>query len=855
MRNERTKRVLAALLAVMLLAGVLSGCGKKGEEEGVALSEFVYVPTYTPIDVNVDNMNSLSCKGDTIYFSASMAVHADGSRATEEEIAEMNDYYSGKYETMGGAASGSDIAVSAEAVVRTAVTESTNEATPAAPEGEGTVPTEEKTFDISYTNGLFTIKTDGTGFQQLVDYKQPVKPEGKYSSSNLNKICVDSDGNLWVSESVSETIFDLPEGFDESTQDPWEYYVEDKSTNYIRKLSPTGAELGVLDLTEHIVKPEGEDAQYYNFNVSDMTADAKGNIYISDGNKSVYVANNNCEYQFMVTADNWMNNFLPMKDGSVAVSVYDNNGGGMMLKTIDTNTKGWGTESKIPSDIWNTSSGGNLYDFCYTDSSSLYGYDIAAGKETKILTWLNCDIDNNKLQYSTVLDDGNVFAITRDFDNESSKSGYEIVTLVKTPRSEVKQKTVLTMATMWLDYNVRSRILEFNKTNPDYRIEIQDYSEYNTEDDYEAGLTKLNTEIISGTVPDIIDVSQLPADQYAAKGLLEDLYPYLENDPDYSKEDFVQSILKAAEIDGKLYQMMSGFSIMSVIGAPSVVGTEMGWTMAEMQDIINQHPNADKPFGMYMQRQTVLQYFCMLNMDDYMDWQTGECKFNTDDFKHLLEFAKSFPDSEEFQKNNDGSEWVEPAVLIQDGRQLFELFSASDFQNFQYYKATFGGSVTFKGLPSSDRSGNVASFNGGLAITTSCKNKDGAWQFLRSVLSEEAQGNQWYFPITQKAFDAKLAEAMKQEYTTDENGNKIPVSHGGMSYGNGEMVEFYAITQEEADQFLAMIDSVTKSVSVNTGITNIILEDAEPFFKGEKTVDQTAEIIQSRMNIYINEQR
>ena len=76
-----------------------------------------------------------------------------------------------------------------------------------------------------------------------------------------------------------------------------------------------------------------------------------------------------------------------------------------------------------------------------------------------------------------------------------------------------------------------------------------------------------------------------------------------------------------------------------------------------------------------------------------------------------------------------------------------------------------------------------------------------------------------------------------------------------MSYGNGEVIEFYAITQEEADQFLAMIDSVTKCASLDNSLADIITEEAEYFFAGEKTVDQTADIIQSRMSIYINEQR
>lgn len=834
MSKTRKKRVLAALLCVMLLAGMLAGCGSKDDEGGKQqLSEFVYVPNYVTIDAEIPYMNSLCYAGDIIYFSTNLPVHADGRLVTDEELKEIEEYYANMDAAVNNfdtspAQPDTSVAVSSDDVLR--------------PDS-----------DISYIPFICSIKTDGSGYTQLKDYIPPQKPEGQYGHVNMDRICADNEGNIWVAETVNQTIFNPPEGFDETTGDIWEYYERDESKTYLRKLSPTGAELGSVDISSYAEIPEGEDARFYSFYIGNMITDAQGNLYVSDGNQTVFVIGSDCEYLFKLENDNWLNTFIPTRDGKVAISTNDESGN-MVLKVIDLAAKGWGTESKMPSDAWNTSYGGSLYDFCYTDSSSLYGYDIATETETKILTWLNCDVDSNNIEYSNVLDNGDVFVISRNW-NENSNNNYEIVTLVKTPASEVQQKTILTLATVNLYYDFREKILKFNKTNPNYRIEVIDYSEFNTEDDYNAGMTKLNTEIISGNVPDLIDVSNMPYKQYASKGLLEDLYPYLDNDPDYSKEALVQSIVKAAEVDGKLYQLMSGFSVMSIIGNPEVVGTEMGWTMAELQAIIEQHPEADLPFGSYMTRENLLQYFLMLNMDDYMNWETGECSFNSDEFKNLLTFAKTFPSSEEFEAAMKDYEWVEPAVLIREGRQLVSMFSASDFDSFQYEKNAFGGNITFKGLPSADKSGNIATISSGIAMTTSCKDKDGAWQFIREIISDESQKNQWYFPVVQKIYDENLAEAMKQEYTTDENGNQIPVPHGGMSYGNGEAISFYAITREEADQFNAMINSVTKLFSYDMTVIDRINEDVQAFFAGEKDVNQTAETIQSRMNIYLNEQR
>lgn len=839
------KRTASALLAFVMLAGLLTACGgsKKGNE--AALSEYVYLPQYTTIPKEITDMSNPYLFGDTIYYNANMPVHADETPATQEEIDAMN----GGAVSYGGAASSTTIKTAEAASVTT--TEAVNQPAPVEPVAS----------DITYKNFLYSIKKDGTGYQKLADYTPKAVSSGDDKNTNVSfdRLMVDEQGNLWVAESVSKTKFNLPEGFSGSEQDKWQYYAGEDRQSFIRKLSNTGAELASIDLSQFVETPKETDdkMQGGSFYINGMVADKAGNVYISDGNNTVYVLGPDASFLFKVTVDGWLSGLTQIKDGTVGVTTNSKDAGAdgtysMTLKMIDVASKAWGKDYTVPNNVYNTSDGGDKYDFCYLDGSSLFGYDLATSTPEKILTWLNCDIDNNNIRFSTVLPDGNVFAMSQDY-SDSGVNNFEIITLTKTPRSEVKAKTTLTMATMWMDYNLKKQLLKFNKTNTDYRIEITDYSEYNTDNDYTAGITKLNTEIISGNIPDLIDISNLPYKQYAAKGLLEDLYPYIEKDTELSRDDLAPGIIKAIEIDGKLYTLVSGYNVMSIVGAPSVVGTDMGWTMDEMQDIIKAHPEADCPFGQNMTRDSILQTLCMLNMEKYMNWQTGECSFNSDDFKKMLTFAKTFPEKFDDQ---DGTNWVDPSTLVQDGRQLFDIFNASDFQSYQYYKAMFGGAITFKGFPSDTGSGSVAQISGGLAMTSSCKSKDAAWQFMRTLLSEDYQENlSWGYPISQKAFDKKLAEAMKQEYTTDENGKKVPVSNGGMSMGDGLQVQFYAITQEEADQIKALINSVDHTAVYDQSLTSIITEESAFFFSGEKTVDQVADIIQSRMTIYINEQR
>ncbi|MDR1132442.1 MAG: extracellular solute-binding protein [Oscillospiraceae bacterium] len=831
-------RALSLLMVFAVSAGLLSGCGNKNAE-GAGLSEYVYVPHYTKLPEEITDISSPCMAGDTIYFSASLPVHADGTPATQEEVDAMNGYETYTKIASSGAYGTATVAEA------------------------GTAPGAElDTSDITYKNFLYSIKADGTDYKKLPDYVPLDAGDDPYSYAGLDRLVADAKGDIWVAESVSKTIFDLPEGFDADTQDPWEYYVNDERSSYIRKLSGTGAELASVDLGQYIARSQEEEARYGGyFYINAMLTDSAGNLYISADEGAVYVFGPDAEFLFKLKTDGWISGLVRVKDGSIGaptnVQSADGESYSMVIKTIDPAAKDWGEEYPAPSDVWQTSDGGDTYDFCYTDSSSLFGYSTETEASEKILTWLNCDVDGDSVRFSTVRDNGDVFAISQDYSGDGDAS-LEIVTLAKTLRSAVKQKTVLTLATLYLDYNLRRQLLKFNKTSEDYRIEIQDYSEFNTGEDYNAGATKLSTEIISGKIPDLIDVSNLPFKQYAAKGLLEDLYAYIDADAGLSREDLIPAILGVLETDGKLYQLATSFSVSSIVASPGVAGPEPGWTMDELQQILNDNPQADYPFGMDMTKEGIFQYIAMLNIDRYLNWQTGECRFNSDDFKKLLAFANTFPEREENQAGYGKEiEWIDSSVLIRDGRQLFTIFGAGDFDSFQYYKASHGGQIVFKGFPSeSGDGGGVAQMSGGIAMTSACRDKDGAWQFVRALISEDYQESlNWNFPVNRKAFDKKLAEAMKQEYTTDENGERVPVSRGGMSIDDGAMVEFYAITQEEADQIRALIDSVTGTFNYDQSMMELINEEAAYYFAGEKTVDETADIIQSRMTLYINEQR
>ena len=133
----------------------------------------------------------------------------------------------------------------------------------------------------------------------------------------------------------------------------------------------------------------------------------------------------------------------------------------------------------------------------------------------------------------------------------------ELARLELRPASELPETTTLTLACMGLSQTLREDILEFNRSGSGVRIEVRDYAQY-SEGLNDEGLTVLNTEIISGDVPDIFVADGLPIAQYGAKGLLCDLYALIDSDPELSRGDFFENVLDAFASDGKLYSLAPG---------------------------------------------------------------------------------------------------------------------------------------------------------------------------------------------------------------------------------------------------------------------------------------------------------
>ena len=689
---------------------------------------------------------------------------------------------------------------------------------------------DEENGESQTTLGSYNL-TDGT--------KEVLPVDINSNNGGINSMQVDADGNIYTAEYQ----WNATEGDDA--------YSEQKTM--LRKYDAAGTQIMEQDITD--IMQQDENNSY----ISNMCIDGQGRIYVSS-NELIRLFDTEGQFQGAVKTDSsWIQGMGSAKDGKMYVSYYDDSGNNILAE-IDFDGKKVGqTYSNFP----NSNGSGNLSagaegDMLVSTDTTLYEYSLADQTTTEVLNWLDCDINGNYVNYVGVASDGRILAVINDWDTGET----DAVKLTKTKASEVAQKTQVTIGTLYTSQNLQAAAVAFNKQSNDYRVTIKTYIDENnwTENSWSDGITAMNNDLTSGSnCPDILDLSNLNAKELASKGVFEDMTPYLEKSSVLNKDDFFDSVLSSYTFDGKLAGIPKSFSLSTIVGKASDLGDRTGWTVDDVMEYANAHEGTALFEG--MTKSGMLYTLLAYDLDSYIDWETGKCNFDGEDFQKVLEFVNTFPEEYDWQ-NDDKS----TPSKIQDGELLLNMTGIYQLTDVQEAEAMFGEPVTYIGYPTADgSSGTYMQSNELYAIATKASNKDGAWAFIEYYLDQPVNNmNSYGLPARKSALDDMIDKAMNVKYMTDENGDQIldengdPIPEDGtssISWGDWEYT-YHITTQEEADTLRHLIDIAKPgSTSGNDEITNIITEEADAFFKGQKSAADVAGVIQSRVQIYVNENR
>ena len=416
----------------------------------------------------------------------------------------------------------------------------------------------------------------------------------------------------------------------------------------------------------------------------------------------------------------------------------------------------------------------------------------------------------------------------------------------KMPERE-ESKTNLVLAAFEQNAELDKQVALFNQENEAYHIEVRQYNRYEDGD----GIQRLQREIVSGEGPDIINFGS----EYMLSDIVgqytEDLNPYFTEMSEEENLEFWQNLIQAFSYKEKLYALPTAFTLQTYVARTETVGERESWSIEELMQCYEENKKGED-FMLYPgeTKKDVFGTLLTGSIDNYVDWEKGTCRFDSEEFRQILEFANQFPAALTITED------CSPMKIFQNGKALLYPLLLRTFYDTSAAEIIMGEPVTYVGYPVSEKtaSGTVIKASSDVwAISSTSKNKEAAWEFISSFYrihyKEEIKEG---LPVNKSAFEKTCVEAMQTEYE-EKNGESVPIEKAWVSFEGEQSIPIYQISEAQADSLKKVVGGAAVFSGYDSGLHTILLEESEAYFAGDKTLDETVEIMQKRAVLYMNE--
>lgn len=450
------------------------------------------------------------------------------------------------------------------------------------------------------------------------------------------------------------------------------------------------------------------------------------------------------------------------------------------------------------------------YSFSFTDCSGLNGeyisnnggsfatYDFDTGLPTEVLRW-NYSVESTKSFGPSCRLSDTVF-ICAFSDRESLL----VTGLKKVPYTE---RNIINVALIGVSDFV---LEEFNSENTEFECRATRYSDNE--------IDKFLVDMSLGKVPDLV-ISK--SNLRIGSNIYEDLFEYIDSDTELTRDSFIPNYLEALSEEGKLLQIWDQVAICTLTARQSDVGDGDGLWPKDYNDIVDENSEYYAVFQSFMSKTNLLEWIARVGISTFVDYGNNSSNFNNEQFQNLLEWCKEMGDD-----IVEGSD--QPVYDISETVLSFEYITS--LMRLESLRSIYQEPIAFVGFPNGADGYSYYTISGdtygkAMSIPQNSSNKEGAWEFIKWQLSFNHQvelGKYANIPVNVKALQHK-AEA--------------DLSDGGQSL-LGDLLSEVRYAEKLNDN--ALLD--------------IIVDSGQGFIYGDKTIEDTVNLIQSRSSIYMAEQ-
>ena len=148
----------------------------------------------------------------------------------------------------------------------------------------------------------------------------------------------------------------------------------------------------------------------------------------------------------------------------------------------------------------------------------------------------------------------------------TGEEGVEVMRYTYSADTPTNPDTELTIAALDDNATIRQAIGEFQRRNPNVRVNYRVGLDGGSAATAEEVIRALNTELVAGKGPDLLLLDGLNVDSYVEKGVLSDLSGLVEG-----MDGLMSNLMGAYARDGKIYGVPARFSVPVMLGSPEDV--------------------------------------------------------------------------------------------------------------------------------------------------------------------------------------------------------------------------------------------------------------------------------------------
>ena len=510
-----------------------------------------------------------------------------------------------------------------------------------------------------------------------------------------------------------------------------------------------------------------------------------------------------------------------------------------------------------------------------TKATGIYEYSPVDGKEVCKLNFDNCGINRSESQSANILylDENKVVLGSMVPPDTSQDIQFVAIvnTLEKTDKNPNEGKKVITVASLSdsLSYSEGEALRRFNESNPDYiaQLVLYDQNDYVSTGDATEEIDEtdrqtynamsmvsgsLASDIRSGSGPDVILGASQSIDLLDSKYLM-DLTPYLEGSS-YNASSYYSNLIEAAKIDGKTYFIPTSFTYSAIITDGSKMDAgKTGFTYDEYASVLSGQFNGIEPVTVCVSR---MHFMNLCVQRNYAKWiKDGRVDFDCKEFRELAGFFKNTipegvsvapADKDDFWSDSYGAPPVETIASFVE-----KIDSVGDVAYYNFYR----NDIRIVGLPSPNGEGLSASVVTSFSVTEGTKVKDGAFELLDIMLSEDVQKKtRNAIPVSRAAVEYKVELEKEASVKTVSYYADVPSSY--LLFPLADLLRMAGATEPGStlpDIFLQSLEEINSIILPDNSVMMIISEEIPAYLLGQKDLDTVIAAINNRTKTVYDE--